>query len=349
MTRPTLYPLCFRPIYKEKVWGGRRLETMGRSLPGAADVAIGESWELVDLATTSASGGGGNAEHSTVRNGPLTGQPLNQIIAEYGDELLGALPLSPEDGFPLLLKYLDANTNLSVQVHPSPSYAAAHPDAFLKSEAWYIVDCDPGAVIYKGVKEGVTPEQFRAALEKNTDDAVTPLMISVPVRPGDCHYLPSGTCHALGGGILVAEVQTPSDTTFRVYDWGRVGRELHVDQALACITFGPAQTEGHEQRKVSELGGLQTEQLVRCEYFNIERLQAGEACSTQREIAQPELMMVLAGTVRVGAVGDEPEVFGQRDTVLLPAALGTSAWSATAGARWLRVSFPQLPTDNTTA
>lgn len=346
MTRPALYPLSFRPIYKEKVWGGRRLETMGRSLPGAADAAIGESWELVDLATTSASGGGGNAEHSVVRNGPLAGQTLNAIISAYGDDLLGALPLSPEGGFPLLLKYLDANTNLSVQVHPSPAYAAEHPDAFLKSEAWYIVDCDPGAVIYKGVKEGVTPEQFRAALEKNTDAAVTPLMISVPVRPGDCHYLPSGTCHALGGGILVAEVQTPSDTTFRVYDWGRVGRELHVDQALACISFGPAQTEDHEQRNLTELDGLQTEQLVWCEYFNIERLHAGQSSTIHRAITQPELMMVLAGTVHVGAAGAEPEVFGQGDTVLLPAKLGQAQWSATAGTRWLRVSFPQLPTDN---
>lgn len=346
MTRTPLYPLAFAPIYKEKVWGGRRLETLGRQLPGDPQAQIGESWELVDLATTSASGGGGNAEHSVVRNGPLAGQAINGLIADYGRDLIGDLPLSPQGGFPLLLKYLDASQNLSVQVHPSPAYAAAHPDAFLKSEAWYIVDCEPGAVIYKGIKPGVSPEQFRAAIERNTDDAVVPLMISVPVRPGDCHYLPSGTCHALGGGILVAEVQTPSDTTFRVYDWGRTGRELHVEQALECIHFGPAATDKFEQRVLSEDHGTQIERLARCEFFQIDRLQATEASVRAFDVSQPELMMVLAGSVSVGGEHAEPELFGQGDTVLLPASLGPARVQAAAGARYLRVRFPKLATDN---
>ncbi|MEE9405486.1 MAG: type I phosphomannose isomerase catalytic subunit, partial [Algisphaera sp.] len=186
-----LYPLKFAPVYKEKVWGGRSLERLGRDLPGDAKNLIGESWELVDLATTSASGGGGGAERSGVANGPLASQTLSQVIDAYGPALHGDLPLTESGGFPILLKYLDASAHLSVQVHPSPAYAATHADAFLKSEAWYIVDCDPGAVIYKGIKEGVTPDQLRSALTKNTNDAVVPVMFEVPVAPGDCHYLPS--------------------------------------------------------------------------------------------------------------------------------------------------------------
>ena len=346
MTRKPLYPLVFEPIYKEKVWGGRRLEALGRELPGDAGTAIGESWEVVDLATTSASGGGGNAEHSVVRNGPLAGQTINQLIAEYGRDLIGDLPLSPQGGFPLLLKYLDASENLSVQVHPSPAYAAAHPDAFLKSEAWYIIDCEPGAVIYKGIKEGVTPEQLRAAIKANTDEAVVPLMVGVPVRPGDCHYLPSGTCHALGGGILVAEVQTPSDTTFRVYDWGRTGRELHVEAALACIHFGPAQTAEYERRELRVENGAQVERLVRCEFFQIERVQATEPIVQSLQVNQPELLMVLAGSLDLGGPSNERQLLSQGDTVLLPASLGAVPLHAAAGSRWLRVRFPRVAPDN---
>ncbi|MEM1354152.1 MAG: type I phosphomannose isomerase catalytic subunit [Planctomycetota bacterium] len=346
MRQPPLYPLAFNPIYKDKVWGGRKLESIGRTLPGDSNVGIGESWELVDLATTSASGGGGSAEHSVVRNGPLAGRSINQLITDYGSALIGDLPLSPEGGFPLLLKYLDASQNLSVQVHPSPAYAAANPDAFLKSEAWYIVDCEPGAVIYKGVQPGVTAEQFRAALEQNTDEAVVPLMISVPVRPGDCHYLPSGTCHALGGGILVAEVQTPSDTTFRVYDWGRTGRELHVEAALACIHFGPAGTAEFEHRVVTRQGETKVEQLVRCEFFQIERIWADADSTFCYDISQPELAMVLGGSLSISRPDEPPQAFGRGDTVLLPASLGLTELQAHAQAQWLRVRFPQVAADN---
>ncbi|MEM6855529.1 MAG: type I phosphomannose isomerase catalytic subunit, partial [Planctomycetota bacterium] len=143
-----LYPLKFSPIYKEKVWGGRTLEGLGRTLP-SPEAMVGESWELVDLATTSASGGGGGSERSTITNGPLAGQTLAQVIADYGRHVMGDLSLSDDGGFPILLKYLDANQHLSVQVHPSPEYAAAHDDEFLKSESWYIVAAKPDAVIYK--------------------------------------------------------------------------------------------------------------------------------------------------------------------------------------------------------
>ena len=239
-----LYPLQFEPIYKPKVWGGRALESLGRALPGDTSNRIGESWELADLSKSSASGGGGGQERSVIANGPLAGKTLHDVIQRYGDRLLGRLRLNDDGGFPLLVKFLDAQQNLSVQVHPSVDYAQEHPDAHLKSEAWYIIDAQPGAVIYKGIRDGVTAEQFRQAIDAGQ---VEELMIPVPVKTGDCHYLPSGTCHALGAGILVAEVQTPSDTTFRVYDWGRTDRELHLEQAMQCIHFGPPEVEVTER------------------------------------------------------------------------------------------------------
>ena len=339
----TLYPLKFKPIYKEKVWGGRTLETLGRDLPGDAGTAIGESWELVDLASTSASGGGGGAERSTIANGPLAGRTLGEVIDSRGNAVLGHLPLSPGGGFPILLKFLDASENLSVQVHPSPEYAEQHEDAHLKSEAWYIVAAEPGAVIYKGIREGVTPEQLRQAIEKNTDEAVVPLMVEVPVKAGDCHYLPSGTCHALGAGILVAEVQTPSDTTFRVYDWGRTGRELHVEPAMQCITFGPAETAGHEP--MTPLGdrhrGAAVTRMVTCEYFRMDRVEADAGFEDAAGQSEPTVWMVISGrgTLTCESADDTP--FGPGDTVLLPPAMSGGRVRVDEDAVWIEVGFPQ--------
>lgn len=346
MSDTALYPLKFTPIYKEKVWGGRTLETLGRSLPGD-DTPIGESWELVDLTTTSVSGGGGGAERSTITDGPLAGQTLSQIIADHGPSLMGDLPLSDDGsggGFPILLKYLDAHENLSVQVHPSPEYARDHDDAFLKSESWYVVAAKPDAVIYKGIKDGVTPEQLRKAIATNTNEAVVPLMIEVPVKPGDCHYVPSGTCHALGAGILVAEVQTPSDTTYRVYDWGRTGRELHVDQAINCIHFGPADVSEYELFTMlpAKSGGASVERLVACEYFRIDKVTAVAGFQDDAGEDQPTVWMVLDGRGELTGNG-QTIPFRGGDTILLPPTRGMADGrvNITSDAHWLEVSFPQ--------
>lgn len=338
-----MYPLLFDPIYKEKVWGGRSLERLGRQLPGNATTPIGESWELVDLASTSVSGGGGGAEHSALSDGPLAGTRINALLAEHAPAILGN-DRSGAPGLPLLIKYLDACENLSVQVHPSPAYAEAHPEAHLKSEAWYVVDRAPGAVIYKGLRPGVTADQLRAALQANTDAAVVPLLNAVPVEPGDCHYLPSGTCHALGAGVLVAEVQTPSDTTFRVYDWGRVGRELHVDQALACIDFDDPAGDGPnawEVRATRSLGGGTATALVRCPFFGIERVDAEAGFAGSFPMSGPEVWMVLAGGIRVQGVSGDTVAIAAGRTTLLPAGLGTAQTESDGDASWLRVTVPE--------
>ena len=340
MADPTLpiYPLTFKPIYKEKVWGGRTLEKLGRTLPGDSNTLIGESWELADLAQTSVSGGGGGAERSVIANGPLAGKTLADAIREAGADLLGGLTLTPDGGFPILLKFLDARQHLSVQVHPSPAYAEKHSDAFLKSEAWYILAAELDAVIYKGVKPGVTPQQFREAIEQNR---VEPLLITVPVKPGDCHYLPSGTCHALGEGVLVAEVQTPSDTTFRVYDWGRTGRELHVDQAIECIDFGPPDVSRYELNTKVQGEFADITRLVACEYFRIDRYQVDQAQDQALSYSQPVVWMVLEGNGSISCDGAPDVTFGRGQTLYIPPGMRNGKLRMDAGTTWLEVTFPQ--------
>ncbi|MDH3270211.1 MAG: class I mannose-6-phosphate isomerase [Gemmatimonadota bacterium] len=340
-----LYPLLLEPIYKEKVWGGRALERFARRLPGAPTAKIGESWELADLDATSASGGGGAAAHTRVRNGPLMERTVGAVVHDFGWLVTGPLDLGATGKFPLLLKYLDARDNLSVQVHPSPEYAAAHPDAALKSEAWYVVEADADAVIYKGVVDGTTREAFEAAVH---DGTVVELLVQVPARPGDCHYLPSGTVHALGGGILVAEVQTPSDTTFRVYDWGRTDRELHLEEALECIDFGSTEPSAHGAAGSDVdrvVGDAVLRELVSCEYFSIREWtipRGGEVVFDSDEMC---VLMTIDGE---GALtwGETMTALRVRagDTVLLPAALGRTVLSASDDATVLEVrSFGAPP------
>ncbi len=336
------YPLTFEPIYKEKVWGGRTLEKLGRTLPGDANTPIGESWELVDMAQTSVSGGGGGAERSVVANGPHAGKTFAQVIEDEGTGVLGNLPLTDDGGFPILLKFLDAQEHLSVQVHPSPAYAEAHDDAYLKSEAWYVLDAAPDAVIYKGVHAGVTPEQFRKAIEQ---DSVEPLMISVPVKPGDCHYLPSGTCHALGAGVLVAEVQTPSDTTFRVYDWGRTGRELHIDQALACIDFGPPNVSRYEPNTKVKGAFADITRLVTCEFFNIDRYRVDTAQQQALAYSQPVVWMVLEGSISISCDAAPDVNVSRGQTLYQPPGMSGADLRVEAGTTWLEVTFPQAQPD----
>lgn len=221
---PAAYPLLLQPVLLEKVWGGRALGRLGKSLPDPA-ARCGESWEVADLDATSSSGAGGGAVKSIVANGPLAGKPMREALAAFAPAA-GARP------FPLLIKYLDAAENLSVQVHPSPAMAKADDRAHLKTESWYIVEARPGAKLYIGLREGVKPAALAAAVESGDAARVVALLREVPAVVGQCHTLPSGIVHALGAGVVVAEVQTPSDTTYRLFDWGRAGRAMHVREAL---------------------------------------------------------------------------------------------------------------------
>lgn len=314
------YPLIFRPILKDKVWGGRALEAFGKPLPPG--VNIGESWELADLSSTSASGGGGGSAHSEIENGPLVGKTIRDAVALWGDKLLGSTKLTATGGFPLLVKFLDARENLSVQVHPSPAYAAANPDSNLKTECWYIMAAAPGAVIYKGVKPGVDRETFAKHIQTNE---VVGDMIAIPAVVGECHNLPSGTCHALGAGVLVAEVQTPSDTTYRVYDWGRTGRELHVKQALECTHFGPCEPA------TTVPSGTTRGRLVTTEFFTVDGLRLPQGARVRLGddmnaacAGKPLVVMMLEGSLSVITAGGVTKLRAGQ-TCLIPASLACAA------------------------
>lgn len=320
------HPLLLSQVLLSKVWGGDRLSRFGKDVNLGSQV--GESWELADLPSTSSSGAGGGAVVSTIILGPLEGKTIRDAMELWGADMLGrSAPAGIVPGttprFPLLVKYLDARENLSVQVHPSIAYTREHPGASLKTECWYILEADPGAVIYKGVKPGVTREVFEKHLRMGDGSAVVDDLVSIPARVGDMHNLPSGTVHALGAGVLVAEVQTPSDTTFRVYDWGRVGRELHIEQALECIHFGPA-------RDATRLAPGETSgQLVSTGFFTVDELNvrgSRKLLDDGDTGGRPIVMMVIKGE----CVIDSPSGgFGVMllplgSTVLVPASIAAT-------------------------
>jgi mannose-6-phosphate isomerase len=330
-----LYPLTFVPRLLEKMWAGRKLESiLGKPLPAGKN--IGESWEIYDF-PPGAVDKSADWLSAAVANGPLKGKTLHQIVLAHRRELLGDIPLeSPHGQFPLLIKYLDARQDLSIQVHPDRRYAAAHPEAFLKSEAWYIVQSDADARIFKGLTPESTPEKFRQAIAQGHCER---LLNSIPVKPGDCFYLPSGTVHAVGGGILAAEVQTPSDTTFRVYDFKRIdpstGRErsLHVPQAMECIHFSDKPRDPPQHPAP---GGP----LVKCEYFELADVRTPDHAERPLPTGTPFIWMLLEGRLRI-KVDEvaEPLAFARGDTILLPAAMSNPTLATDGPCHWLEVSF----------
>jgi mannose-6-phosphate isomerase len=338
----SLYPLKFKPRLVEKIWGGRRIESvLGKTLPPGKQ--IGESWEIYDF-PPGVCDDSGNWTSAQVANGPLAGRTLHDLVVDFGDDLLGDVaPVGPHRQFPILIKFLDAREDLSVQVHPDQDYANTHPGAHLKTEAWYVIDNDPGSRIYKGLRAGVTRDGFRKAIEQGEcEESLT----SIPVKPGQCFFLPSGTVHALGAGILVAEVQTPSDTTFRVYDFNRIEpatgkpRTLHVDQALECIDFSGGPQKPQPRTHVAGFFTTVT-QLCTSDFFKIEKVRFTEGVEEPVPYDEPVVWMMLEGeaTVRVDGVR-EPTHFKRGDTVLLPAKMKNPTIKTISDCIWLEVTFP---------
>ena len=266
-----LPPLAFHPILKPRAWGSSRLRSLGK--PVETGSRIGESWEIADLPDAVADG------QSVVDGGRFDGLRLREIRLAHRDALLGVTTPAPDGGFPLLVKYLDAAENLSVQVHPDAAFVRAHPSAHLKTEAWVVLDAAPGALLYRGFRREVTRADYERALSSGT---VVDLLEAIEVGRGDCVYLPSGTCHALGAGLVVAEIQTPSDTTFRVWDWNRndPARPLHLDEARACLRFGAAQEDGIPavvrgvDATTIAAHGFITRRLARTPFFRIDWVEA---------------------------------------------------------------------------
>lgn len=338
----SLYPLKFKPRFVEKMWGGRKIETvLGKPLP--PDKPIGESWELYDF-PPGVVDGSTTWLSSEIANGPLAGRTLHGLTGEFGRDLLGDVqPSGPLGQFPILIKFLDAREDLSVQVHPDDAYVERHPAASVKNEAWYVLQSEPGARILKGVRSGTSPDDFRRALNAGT---VEQCLNTVRVRPGASYYLPSGTAHALGAGILVAEVQTPSDTTFRVYDFDRTDpstgkpRTLHVEQALECIDFSGKSPPGQQRSHVAGLFTTVT-RLVTAEQFKLEKVRMTEGVQEPVPYDQPVVWIMLEGQAEISVKGaTEPTALGPNETVLLPATMKEPMIKTLKDCVWLEVTFP---------
>ena len=293
------YPLKFKPIFKHRIWGGQRLrEYFGKDIP--TDEKIGESWELADLPQ----------DKSIIANGPLAGMDINQALAEYPQEITGDGNF--KGNFPLLIKILDAEDVLSVQVHPDEETCKRTGKGDPKTECWYIIKAAQGAVIYKGLKKNVTKGQFVEAIKNGS---AAELLNKIEVRPGQCHFLPSGTAHAIGAGLLIAEIQRPSDTTYRVFDWNRVdengkARQLHIEDALESIHFG----EDANKLPVTTVG-----RLVECEFFVIDKGHQTKECEWLESAGQMKVIMITSGAGRFETEGKEGVDFISGDTILLPA------------------------------
>ena len=302
-----MHPLEFRPILKRIRWGGRRLETIGKALGEGQDYA--ESWELADHGD----------DQSVVIGGDYEDWTLRRLVEERNVELFGRH--AGQSQFPLLLKFLDANDRLSVQVHPDDDQARRFdPHENGKTESWVIIDALPGSRLYAGLKPGVDAEQLRQAAG---DGTVETLLHSFEVTPGECVFIPAGTVHAIGEGILLAEVQQMSNLTFRLYDWGRLGsdgqpRPLHVEESIACTDFRRGPVHPVRPRRIEHRHGV-TDELVNCDYFVMRRH------VLERDHRLPpadhfRILTVLKGTGDLTWGGNEAMRFPLGRTALVPAA-----------------------------
>lgn len=301
-----LYPMRLQPLLQDYLWGGSRLETLlSKSVPTGETRA--ESWEAVDHPDG----------QSIVENGPLAGKRLGDLAKEHSEELYGNG--CSFDRFPLLLKYLDANKTLSVQVHPNDAQGAKlTPPDLGKTEAWLVVAAEPGSKIYAGLKQDVDKEQLASALESGTCDAC--LHVIEP-KPGDCVFIPAGTVHALGEGLVIAEIQQASNTTFRLFDWNRVdkdgkARPLHIAESLGVTDFqrGPVSPQTPEKLATG------WERLVECEKFVFDRYgfsAIGEEADVESGVGF-RILTVIEGEVSVRFEGGE-ETLAVGQTLLVPA------------------------------
>jgi mannose-6-phosphate isomerase len=305
-------PLRFERVYLEKIWGGRTLSNspanggLGISLPGGK--RIGETWELVDRSDV----------NSIVAEGTHKGRTLNELMQANVGDLLGRLSATPEGRFPLLVKYIDAAAHLSVQVHPDDETQKLSEDWEAKTEAWVILGATDQGRIYHGLSSGATEAKFAAACQAG-GEGLEPMLRAHEPKVGQCYFVPGGTVHAIGAGVTLIEVQQNSDTTFRVFDWGRVGldgspRDIHVEQALRCIDF---ESVAPAPITPSVEGG----ELASCHAFRMGTV-AGPLEGDTLATNEPVILAVVDGAGRLEA-GSKSIELKTGDVWLLPAALGT--------------------------
>jgi mannose-6-phosphate isomerase len=309
----------FKPIFKQRIWGGQKLrEVFGKDIPPREK--IGESWELADLPE----------DKSVISNGEFVGQTLTSVVEKYPKQITGDASFTMP--FPLLIKFLDAEDILSVQVHPDAETCRHMGKGQPKTECWYIISAAPGAVIYKGLKRGVTKKQFAKVI---TEGSVAELLAEVPVQVGQCHFLPAGTVHSIGPGLLIAEIQTPSDTTYRVFDFDRVddsgkARHLHIEEALESINFGI---------QSSDLPVTVVGRLVDCEQFRVDKGHQAKGYELLLTSGKMNTMIFITGSGAIRSADGNRVEFRAGDTLLIPAAYD-GAIRFTDDAEYLTVTIP---------
>lgn len=319
-TSPLANPILLRGSLHETIWGGQRLATIaGKHLPEGG--MIGESWET--------------ATDSVALNAPFAGSTLGDLVAKYGADLLGWRAIQVfGPRFPLLTKFIDAQQWLSVQVHPDDSYAAEHEGGKLgKTEAWYILDAEPGAQLIYGLKRQSSPDYVRSAIEQTR---LEELLFTMPAHPGDVIFVPAGTVHAIGAGVCLYELQEYSDVTYRLYDYGRVQangqpRELHVEKGLDVMRYGPAERPRAVPLLLPAEDGLADRRvLVACPYFLLEELRIHGSYAAPVDSSSCQILSVLDGSVTLRTDAAE-HALKLGDTAVLPAALGRYRLSSSGG------------------
>ena len=312
------YPLTFRPVMKVKPWGGSRLKKLlGKPVPRKT----GETWEIAAR---------GPAETSVIANGPLKGIPLTRALKTWPGQLMGPdLALRFSERFPLLVKFLDCDGQMSIQVHPPDEFAQRHePEGVGKTEAWYVVAADPEAKIIRGVLPGTTAEEFRRLLQ---GDRAVDALNALDVKPGDVIFLPPGTVHTAGGGVVLLEVSQNSDVTYRVHDWNRPGadgkpRALHVDKALQVIDFYSMGVSKHKPIPMPGGHGAKRRLLLKCDKFTWESLEF--RAGSVRGVSSPDRFYILnplegQGDFLYGSSKrPKKQPFKKGQTFFIPAALG---------------------------
>lgn len=289
--------LKLKPACRDTIWGGQRLrKEYGMQYDGPN---IAEAWILSCHPSAP----------SVIENGPYAGQTLQQYLDAEGPQVLGNFGMLFQP-FPILIKLIDADQPLSIQVHPSNLYATEREHQYGKTEMWYIVDAEPGAFLYYGFRQKISREEFAHRIETDT---LTEVLNAVPVKKGDCFFIPSGTVHAIGKGILIAEIQQNSNVTYRVYDYGRKGadgkpRELHIRKAEEVAKLEPPCT-------AYDFGG----HLARCEYFTVDRMDGSFADCCDDESFTSLLVLEGSGTLHQG---EEQITLRKGDSVFLSAASG---------------------------
>ena len=309
-------PLVFEPYLRQQVWGGRRLESLfGKRLPDGR--AYGESWEI-----------SAHPHHvSQVAEGSHSGALLTDLCQRFPDQLFGKRRPAG-DQFPLLIKLLDCQELLSIQVHPDDATASRLlPGERGKTEAWIVLDVAPGGKIFAGLKEAVSREGLQGHLQAGTTDRC---MHVLEPKVGDCLFIDAGTVHAVGNGVVIAEVQQSSDATFRLFDWNRLGddglpRKLHIAESLASIDFSAGPLVPVTPKPLADLPvGVAGEMLVRCPHFGMDRYRLDQELVIPYA-EQPSIWMVLDGEAQLVGIGPDRQ-FGRGQTVLVPAVAPRGSW-----------------------